>query len=187
MQHADLGPRARRPARSDLDAEGGIAVSNDKFKPGSMDWFRQARTPAGAPVPPSVVTTWERYVRAGHQARLRHGTLEILNLVVAAAIPACAAFGVGNKWIVGLGSLAIVLNGCRQLFSWKESWANRKRVVYAIERQVALFCVGAAPYGTTKDAATLVEAVEEICAEHWEEWYARHLAVDGRPRQGGAE
>ncbi|MFD4351669.1 DUF4231 domain-containing protein [Nocardia sp. NPDC058518] len=84
-----------------------------------------------------------RHVRAGHEARLRYGALEILSLVVAAAIPAVAAFGVGTKWIVVLGSLAIVLNGCRQLFGWKENWANRKRVVYAIQREVALFCVGA--------------------------------------------
>ncbi|MFE6922897.1 DUF4231 domain-containing protein [Nocardia sp. NPDC057663] len=147
--------------------------------PGSMDWLRQARTPKGTPIPPSVVTAWTRHVRAGHQARLRYGTLEILSLVVTAAIPAVAAFGVGTKWIVVLGSVAIVLSGCRELFGWKENWANRKRVVYAIQREVALFCVGAAPYGAAEDAATLVASVEDICAEHWEQWYFRRLADNG--------
>jgi hypothetical protein len=66
--------------------------------------------------------------------------------------------------------------------------ANRKRVVYAIESQVALFCVGADPYRTPDDAATLVKSVEEICAEHWERWLERRLAHDGRSdgTQGGA-
>lgn len=163
--------------------KGGIELSQDVPAPDSMEWFRQAKAIDGTPVPPSVVTEWMRYVHAGHQARLRHGALETLSLLVTAAIPACAAFGVGSKWIAVLGSLAIVLNGCRQLFGWKESWANRKKVVCAIEREVALFCVGADPYGTPEDGATLVKSVEEFCAEHWEEWYSRRLAYEGKTDQ----
>ncbi|MGB3441281.1 MAG: DUF4231 domain-containing protein [Actinophytocola sp.] len=154
-------------------------MSDDEPRPGSMDWFHQAKAPDGTPVPQSVITEWSRYVHAGEQARTRHGVLELLSLVVTAAVPACAAFEVGGKWIALIGSVAIVLNGGRQLFGWKESWANRKKVRYAIEREVALFCVGAGRYSTEEAAVRLVETIEEICAEEREDWHSRRLAFDG--------
>ncbi len=154
-------------------------MSDDEPRPGSLDWFHQAKTPDGTPVPQSVITEWSRYVRAGQAARTRHGILELLSLGVTAAVPACAAFGVGNKWIALIGSVAIILNGGRQLFGWKESWANRKKVRYAIEREVALFCVGAGLYGADEAAIRLVETVEEICAEEREDWHSRRLAYNG--------
>ncbi len=159
--------------------EGETAMSDDEPRPGSMDWFHQAKAPDGTPVPQSVITEWSRYVQAGGRARARHGVLESLSLVVTAAVPACAAFEVGSKWIALIGSAAIVLNGGRQLFGWKESWANRKKVRYAIEREVALFFVGAGRYGEGEAAILLVETVEEICAEEREDWHSRRLANDG--------
>jgi hypothetical protein len=142
-------------------------------------WFLQARNPLGIEVPASVVNQWHRYVRIGDLARKRHAGLELLSLVVTAAVPACAAFGVPAQWIGLLGALAVVLHGTRQLTGWKESWVNRKRVRYAIEREVALFRVGAERYVGEDAAVRLVECVEDIIAEEREDWHARRVAYDG--------
>jgi hypothetical protein len=57
-------------------------------------------------------------------------------------------------------------------------WADRRRAGYAIQREVALFSVGAGRYGGDQPAARLVEAVEDICATEREDWHTRRLAYD---------
>lgn len=142
-------------------------------------WFLQARNPLGVELPASVVGQWPRYLRAGEVARKRHAGLELLSLIVTAAIPACAAFGLSARWIALLGALAVVLHGTRQLTGWKESWANRKRALYAIEREVALFQVGGERYAGEDAAVRLVLCIEDIVAEERDDWHARRVAYDG--------
>lgn len=141
------------------------------------EWLKQAKAPDGSPVPASVIAEWTWYADAGNRARIRHGMIEAVSMFVIAAIPVCAAFDVDSRWIAVLGAVAIVLNGGRQLGGWKESWADRRKASYAIQREVALFTVGAGRYGE-QPAARLVEAVEEICAAEREDWHTRRLAYD---------
>lgn len=143
-----------------------------------MEWFFDARSSDGAAVPPSVIDAWRLYSHSEGRARGRHASLELTSLLAAAAIPACAAFDVDARWMAVLGSIAIVINGGRQLFGWKDSWANRRKVRFAIEREVALFVVDAGQYSGSGGAATLVEVVEEICAEEREDWHSRRIAFD---------
>ncbi|MFJ1762783.1 DUF4231 domain-containing protein [Amycolatopsis sp. NPDC088138] len=146
----------------------------------SMTWLFEAKSADGVPVPASVLSEWARYTRTMIIARNRHGALEITSLLVTATIPACAAFDTEGHWIALLGSIAIILNGGRQLFGWKESWVNRKRVRHSIEREVALFTVGAGSYGTPNASRVLVESIAEICAEERADWHARKMAYEGR-------
>lgn len=163
-----------------MESDPAEETDGEQVRPELTDgWFFQARNPLGIEVPASVVIQWRRYLRAGDMARRRHAALELLSLVVTAAIPACAAFGVPAQWIGLLGALAVIVHGTRQLTGWKESWANRKRVRYAIEREVALFRVGAERYAGEDAAVRLVECVEDIVAEEREDWHARRVAYDG--------
>ncbi|WP_170217695.1 DUF4231 domain-containing protein [Kutzneria buriramensis] len=123
------------------------------------------------------------YTQAERRARIRHGVLELSNLVVTAAIPACAAFEVDSRIIAVLGSLIVAANGARQLFGWKEAWANRKAVRNGIEHELALYAIKTWPYNDEDAARRLVENVEQICALEREQRQARVLAYD--PTQGG--
>ncbi|MEU0537933.1 DUF4231 domain-containing protein [Amycolatopsis tolypomycina] len=145
-----------------------------------MRWLHEAKSVDGVPVPESVLAEWTRYTRTTNVARNRHGALEVTSLLVTATIPAFAAFDAGGHWIAMLGSIAIILNGSRQLFGWKESFVNRKRVRYAIEREVALFAAGAGHYGAPGSSRILVESVQEICAEERADWHARKMAYQGQ-------
>jgi hypothetical protein len=53
--------------------------------------LKQAKAPDGSPVPASVIAEWTWYSDAGNQARIRHGLLEVVSMLVIAAIPVCAA------------------------------------------------------------------------------------------------
>jgi hypothetical protein len=143
-----------------------------------MDWFFNAQTTDGTEVPPSVIDGWRLYAHSESRARTRHAILEMASLLTTAAIPACAAFDVEASWIAALGSVAIVINGGRQLFGWKESWANRRKVRYAIEREVALFVIGAGRYAEEHPEKRLVEVVEEMLSEEREDWHSRRIAFD---------
>jgi hypothetical protein len=107
--------------------------------------------------------------------------LELTSLIVVAAIPVCAAFEVSSRIIALLGAVAIVLGGARQLFGWKESWTNRVKVRYAIEREIALFLARGGHYSDKETpVGLLVEAVEQICAAERDDWYSRHVAYEPR-------
>jgi Protein of unknown function (DUF4231) len=146
--------------------------------PSTSRWLTEAKAPDGSSVPASVIAEWTWYVDAGNRARILHIMLEAASLVVIAAIPVCAAFDVDSRWIAVLGAVAIVLTGGRQLGGWKEGWADGRKTSYAIQREIALFTVGAGPYGGEQPAARLVEVVEEICAAEREDWHTRRLAYD---------
>jgi hypothetical protein len=156
----------------------GWSVRKDPQGRPSIPWLSASFGDDQAPVPASVLTEWGRYDRAGRRARIRHGLLEMSSLLVTAAIPTSAAFSADSRIIATLGGLALVANGARQLFAFKESWANRTKVRYAIEREVALFAVRAAPYADDAATRRLVETVAEICAAEREGWYTRRLSYD---------
>lgn len=91
-------------------------MADEQRQQGPMAWFYEAKGFGEAPVPESVKAERNRYIRAESRARRGHILLESSGLLVTAAIPACAAFAIDSSLIAILGSLAIVINGARQLF-----------------------------------------------------------------------
>jgi len=142
-------------------------------------WILEAQGVGGEPVPPSVLSEWQRYQRSAWTARRRHSVIEVSSLVVSAAIPALAAFAL-DAWIIAtVGSLAVLVNGLRALGSFKENWTSRTRARYEIEREIALFAAHHGNYAHPGSVSALVETVEEICAREREGWVALRLAYGG--------
>lgn len=143
-------------------------------------WILDAHGVDGEAVPPSVLTELERYTRLSREARRWHSTIEVSGLVVAASIPALAAFAADSRLIAILGSLAVLINGLRALGSYKENWTSRARARarYAIEKEIALFTARHGRYAETGASALLVEAVEDICAREQEGWVALRLSYE---------
>jgi hypothetical protein len=148
----------------------------------NSQWIFEAQGVGGEPVPPSVLSEWQRYQRSAWSARRRHSIVEVSSLVVTAAIPALAAFALDTRLVAAVGSLALLINGVRALGGYKENWTSRTRARYAIEREIALFAAHHDNYAEQNSVTALVEAVEEICARERDGWVALRLSYGG-PRE----
>jgi hypothetical protein len=100
--------------------------------------------------------------------------LELVNLLLAAAIPATLALGASAAIPALLGAGVVVCGGLRQIFDWHANWIRFAQVRSEIERQVALFGAGLPPYSRSENAArVLVATVNEIDQADLAGWAAR--------------
>lgn len=131
------------------------------------------------PVP--VTAKWEWYRKSGKRHRRSYGLTELSAIVGAAAIPVVAVTDLPALVVALLGAAVLVATGVRTAFGLHESWVQDSQIQYAIEREVALYLVKAAPYADGSAAVRLVEAVEAITWEGGRQWASRRLQMAPAP------
>ncbi|WP_213454862.1 DUF4231 domain-containing protein [Rhizomonospora bruguierae] len=147
---------------------------------------------ASAPADPAAVALstatdlrdW--YARQAGRARLGHRVTELGVIVLGAAVPLAAALRLGGAVAAVLGAGIVVLTGIRGLYQWHENWLAFTRVRLALETELALFAVGAAPYDGPDRAVLLVRAAEAVKSADTKQWGSRRRAAAGlAPTDGG--
>jgi hypothetical protein len=137
----------------------------------------------GEAVPDYVTRTWRWYAGRARISRWAHHTLELVNLLLAAAIPATLALGAPAAVPALFGAGVVVCGGLRQIFDWHPNWIRFTQVKSEIERQVALFGAALPPYVRSEHAArTLVAAINETIQADLAGW-----AIRSRTRPPGTE
>lgn len=131
------------------------------------------------PVP--VIAKWESYRKASKRHRRSYALTELAAIVGAAAIPVVAVTDLPDLVVALLGAAVLVATGVRTAFSLHESWVEDSQIQYAIEREVALYLVKAAPYADDAAAVELVKAVESITWEAGRHWAARRQRMTAAP------
>lgn len=123
------------------------------------------------------LTWYENRVRNGR--RSNYG-LEGAIIVVSAAVPATAAAG-GSIGLAGiLGAVVTALVGVRQLVRFNTTWSRVAATVVAMQREVVLWSVSAAPYdtGDTQAAERLATAIEALVVAETTQWTDQRASVD---------
>lgn len=142
-------------------------------------WVNKAKGFEGDQLPSNVVARWSSTYFARQARRSRNGyyILDSLALMLAASIPASAAFGVNIEVTAALGAAVVVANGLRQIGRFHEEWISAAQARYAIEREIVLFTWGKPPYQGASATANLAEEVENIAASEGEKFIARRATV----------
>jgi hypothetical protein len=135
-------------------------------------WWRRLTRPSGAVPPPSVterVGWYQQRVRRGRQATY---ALEGSIILVSAAIPAAVAAGAPAGVAGVLGAVVTALVGVRQLARFNAGWSRVAATVVAMQRELVLWSLAAAPYDTADDAAavTLATAIETLVRAETTQW-----------------
>jgi hypothetical protein len=143
------------------------------------DWILEARGADGEPVPPSVLSQWQRALARSTTAQRRYAIIEISALIVSASIPALAAFALDARVIAAIGSLAVLINGLRALGGYKEIWTYRTNTRDSIELEIALFAAQHDRYAGDGAASALVETVGNIVMRERQGWAALRLSYRG--------
>jgi hypothetical protein len=104
-------------------------------------------------------------------------SLKVVEIVVAAAIPALAAAGASVGVAGVLGAVVVVLEGLQQLFQFHQSWVSYRGTAEALQRERFLYEAGAGPY-TPVDGRErrLAERVEELVSQEHAAWAESHRA-----------
>ncbi len=113
------------------------------------------------------------YRREARKARLGYQYLELAQLVAGALVPLAVAVHWDNAVAAGLGAVVVCAGGARAVFQWHDNWLAFIDAQMRIERQLALYEVGAAPYGGYDRAQRLVLEVEAVAASETQRWRAR--------------
>ncbi|MEU5878876.1 DUF4231 domain-containing protein [Spirillospora sp. NPDC047279] len=137
-------------------------------------WVWSARGADGSPVPDSVLAKWRWYSVHARRCRLEHYALELIILIIAAAIPVSAALDGGAGVGAVLGALVVVGAGLRQILGLNENWVSYSQARYAVEKEIALYAAGAAPY-QIEPAARLVANVGALTENEGQDWSVRRL------------
>lgn len=122
------------------------------------------------------------YTRNNRNARIGHYSIEVAQLVAAAATTLAAAIGAMAVLTAALASVTLLLTGLRQVFGFREKWATRAWALIKIEHEINLYQLDRAQGG---DAAgrRLVLQVDAIVAEETNGW-AERLRATGSPAAG---
>jgi hypothetical protein len=92
-----------------------------------------------AELPPYVVDQRAFYERTAMQSRWGYIVTETMAITAAAAVPVTAAAS-GPSWLTaGLGSLAAIMTGLRQVFEYRQNWILRSVALESIKARIATF------------------------------------------------
>ncbi|HEY1451623.1 MAG TPA: DUF4231 domain-containing protein [Solirubrobacteraceae bacterium] len=116
------------------------------------------------------------YRREARKARLGYQYLELAQLVAGALVPVGVAVGWDAAVTASLGAAVVLAGGARAVFRWHDNWLGFIGAQMQIERELALYEVGASPYADTHRGQTLVREVERIALEETQGWRARRQA-----------
>jgi hypothetical protein len=141
-------------------------------EPENAIWWRRLTRPSGAQPPPSVVQRLGWYAGRVRNGRLATYALEGSIIVVSAAIPATVAAG-GSAGVAGvLGAIVTALVGVRQLMRLNATWSRVSATLVAMQRELVLWSVAAAPYDVDDTAAgvALTTAIEGLVVAETTQW-----------------
>jgi uncharacterized protein DUF4231 len=124
------------------------------------------------------------YTRNNRNARIGHYSIEVSQLVAAAATTLSAAWAAIPVLTAALASLTLLLTGLRQLFGFREKWATMTWATVQIEHEINLYRLQRAQ-GLQADGSRLVMRVDAIVAEETHGW-AERLRAAGSPAPGSS-
>lgn len=117
------------------------------------------------------------YSRNNRNARFGHYSIEILQLIAAAATTLAAATGSPGALTAALASLTLLLTGLRQVFGFREKWATMTWATVRIEHAINVYRLE--PSGNRAEAGRrLVLQVDAIVAAETQGW-AERLRASG--------
>ena len=122
------------------------------------------------------------YTRNNRNARIGHYSIEIAQLVAAAATTLAAAIGAIPVVTAALASLTLLLTGLRQVFGFREKWATMTWATVRIEHEINLYQLNRAQNGGAA-GRRLVMQVDAIVADETHGW-AERLRASGTPTAG---
>jgi hypothetical protein len=112
------------------------------------------------------------YERAAGQAQLRYRGLKVLEIVVAAAIPAAAAVGAGVGLVGVLGAIVVVLAGVQSLFGFQTNWTTYRATAESLKREQHLYLARAGLYEGEDRDVRLAIAIEGHISSETTQWAA---------------
>ncbi|HZB67993.1 MAG TPA: DUF4231 domain-containing protein, partial [Ornithinibacter sp.] len=112
------------------------------------------------------------YSRNNRNARIGHYSIEVSQLVAAAATTLAAAIGATAALTAALASLTLLLTGLRQVFAFREKWATMTWATVQIEHEITLYRLQP-PEGRAAAGRRLVLQVDSIVAEETQGWAER--------------
>lgn len=142
----------------------------------------------GAPIPAMILRRWQWFHDNAQRARRGYVVTELTAICCAAAVPVAAGLRLHPVVLALLGAGVIVATGIRTTFGLHENWVEFIRMRYDIERECALYLVGAAPYDRDDPAKALVVRIEDLGTTHSTSWADRRTrqASPPPPAQAGA-
>jgi hypothetical protein len=113
-------------------------------------------------------------------------SLKVVQIVVAAAIPAVAAAGASAAVAGALGAVIVVLEGVQQLFQFQQNWIAYRATAEALKHEKYLHLAGAGPYaGVARRDALLAERVERLVSQETAAWAEAQRGPSGRSNAKG--
>lgn len=108
------------------------------------------------------------YERGSARCKRGFHTLKVMQIVIAAAIPAVAALGASAAVAGSLGAVIVVLEGLQQLFQYQQNWTGYRATAESLKHEKFLYLSSAGPYSEVADRdALLAERVEaRVSTEH---------------------
>lgn len=113
-----------------------------------------------------------------------HYSIEISQLVAAAATALSAGTGSAGSLTAALASLTLLLTGLRQVFGFREKWAAMTWATVRIEHEINLYRLQPAD-GRSGAGRRLVLQVDAIVAQETQGW-AERLRASGSPPSNNA-
>jgi hypothetical protein len=115
------------------------------------------------------------YDRKSTSAKRWFIRLKLVELIVAAAVPAIAAAKGPPAVLTVLGSLVVVLEGSQHLFRFQEHWITYRATCEALRHERFLFIAETGPYAHVRNRrALLAERVEMLVSREQAKWTANH-------------
>jgi hypothetical protein len=125
---------------------------------------------------PHCLAVWQKsfdyYKKQAWQAKTGYRVSETAILIVAAAIPASAAFTGDRRIPAVLGAVTVVLTGVRQVFRWRENWQRFTTTCALLQNEYDFYVVGDDKYADENRDQRLVRRVREIEMAETTGWVA---------------
>jgi hypothetical protein len=98
-------------------------------------------------------------------------TLKAATIVIAVAIPLCAAFGAPATITAILGALIALIEAFQQMNQYQQYWITYRSTCEALKHEKYLFLGKAGPYASaTNPLSLLAERVESLVSQENAKW-----------------
>jgi hypothetical protein len=139
---------------------------------------RRGEPPSGPSAADKAI--WERledqirwYDRKSVSSKRWFTNLKLVELVIAASVPAIAAAKGPPAILTVLGALVVVLEGSQHLFQFQEHWVLYRATCEALRHERFLYIAEAGPYARARNRrALLAEHVETLVSREQSKWTA---------------